>query len=61
MRHPYRKRTHVEHEGVTFCLITDVGHITEEIQEFIGKANYLVLESNYSVEMLQAEKSSMAA
>jgi len=46
----------VEHEGVTFCLITDVGHITEEIQEFIGKANYLVLESNYSVEMLQAGK-----
>ena len=30
----------VEHEGVTFCLITDVGHITEEIQEFIGKASY---------------------
>ncbi len=30
-----------------------MGHITEEIQEFIGKANYLVLEANYSVEMLQ--------
>ncbi len=43
----------VECEGVTFCLITDVGHITEEIQDFIGKANYLVLESNHSVEMLQ--------
>lgn len=43
----------VECEGVTFCLITDVGHITEEMHDFIGRANYLVLEANHSVQMLQ--------
>ena len=43
----------VECGGVNFCLITDVGHITEEMHDFIGRANYLVLEANHSVEMLQ--------
>lgn len=43
----------VECEGVNFCLITDVGHITDEMHGFIGRANYLVLEANHSVEMLQ--------
>ena len=42
----------VECEGVTFCLITDVGHITEEMHDFIGRSNYLVIESNHSEEML---------
>ena len=43
----------VECEDVNFCLITDVGHITDEMHEFISRANYLVLEANHSVEMLQ--------
>lgn len=43
----------IEQGGVNFCLITDVGHITEEMHDFIGRANYLVLEANHSVEMLQ--------
>ena len=43
----------VECGGVVFCLITDVGHITEEMHEFIAHANYLVIEANHSVEMLQ--------
>jgi len=38
---------------VCFCLITDVGHVTDEIKSFIQKANYLVLEANYDAEMLQ--------
>lgn len=42
----------IETEGVVFCLMTDVGHITEEMQEYIGKANYLVLEANYDKDML---------
>ena len=42
----------VECEGVTFCLITDVGHITDEMHDFISRANYLVIEANHSVEML---------
>ena len=43
----------VECGGVTFCLITDVGHITEEMHDFISRSNYLVIEANHSVEMLQ--------
>ncbi len=43
----------VTHEGVKFCLITDVGMITNEIKSFIQKANYLVIEANYDEEMLQ--------
>lgn len=42
----------LEVEGITFCLMTDVGHITEEMKQYIGEANYLVLEANYDKEML---------
>ena len=42
----------VEADGVRFCLITDVGHITDTIREQVGLANYLVLESNHDVNML---------
>lgn len=42
----------IEAEGVTFCLMTDVGHITEDMQRYIGESNYLVLEANYDKEML---------
>lgn len=42
----------LECQGVSFCLITDVGHVTEEMHDFISRANYLVLEANHSVEML---------
>ncbi len=44
----------VEACGVCFCLITDVGHVTERIKEEVSKANYLVLESNHDHEMLMA-------
>ena len=43
----------ISHEGVNFCIITDVGHVTDEIKHFIQKANYLVIEANYDKEMLQ--------
>lgn len=42
----------VEADGVRFCLITDVGHVTETIREQVGRANYLVLESNHDINML---------
>jgi len=42
----------VEADGVRFCLITDVGHVTDTIREQVGQANYLVLESNHDVNML---------
>uniref|UniRef100_A0AB33JGQ9 MBL fold metallo-hydrolase n=2 Tax=unclassified Prevotella TaxID=2638335 RepID=A0AB33JGQ9_9BACT len=38
--------------GVTFCILTDVGHITEQMKEIIGEANYLVIEANHDAEML---------
>jgi vicX protein len=33
----------IEHEGVTFVLMTDIGHLTDEMKEYIGLANYLVI------------------
>ena len=42
----------IETGGVVFCLLTDVGHITDDIKSFISEANYLVLEANHDEEML---------
>ena len=42
----------VEAEGAAFCLLTDVGEVTDEIAPFITRANYLVIEANHDVEML---------
>ena len=39
-------------EGICFSLITDCGHITSEIHQFIGKSNYLVIEANHELEKL---------
>jgi len=43
----------IEAEGVTFCIMTDAGHVTEDMQKYIGMANYLVIEANYDSEMLK--------
>lgn len=43
----------IECEGITFILMTDVGHLTDEMQQYIGEANYLVIEANHDKEMLQ--------
>jgi phosphoribosyl 1,2-cyclic phosphodiesterase len=42
-----------EFDGQRMTLATDVGTITEEVASYIGKANHLVIESNYDEEMLQ--------
>ena len=42
----------VECQGVVFVIVTDCGHVTEEIKQYIQRANYLVIEANYDVEML---------
>ena len=42
----------ITHGQVNFCLMTDVGHVTDEMKELIGRANYLVIEANHDVEML---------
>ena len=38
----------------TFCLMTDIGCITDEMAAKIGEADYLVIEANYDEEMLWA-------
>lgn len=38
---------------VVFSIMTDAGHVTEEMAGMIGKSNYLVLESNYDEDMLR--------
>lgn len=43
----------IEAEGVTFCLMTDVGIVTDEMKPFISAADYLVIEANHDTEMLR--------
>ncbi|MCD8282985.1 MAG: MBL fold metallo-hydrolase [Prevotella sp.] len=42
----------IEYGGVTFVLLTDIGHVTPEIEAFVREANYLVVEANHEREML---------
>ncbi len=44
----------IEHDGVAFCLITDAGEVTDDMKRCISKADYLVIEANHDVQMLQA-------
>ena len=46
----------IEHEGVVFCIVTDAGEVTPEIKRSIAEANYLVMEANHDVQMLEAGK-----
>ena len=43
----------IEAGGVVFCLMTDAGHVTDEMASFIARAQYLVIEANHDPEMLQ--------
>jgi phosphoribosyl 1,2-cyclic phosphodiesterase len=43
----------IEADNTTFCLMTDVGRVTEEMESFIGRTQYLVIEANHDKEMLQ--------
>lgn len=43
----------IECQGVTFCIVTDAGEITDEIKPHISNANYLVIEANHDEEMLK--------
>ncbi len=43
----------LEAEGISFCVITDAGMVTDEMAQFITRANYLVIEANHDIEMLQ--------
>ncbi len=43
----------IEYNGVVLAIITDIGHVTPTIEALIADANYLVIEANHEVEMLQ--------
>ena len=43
----------IEVEGKTFCLMTDVGRVTDDMAAYISRADYLVIEANHDYEMLQ--------
>lgn len=43
----------IVYQDITFCLMTDIGHVTEEMAQFISRANYLVIEANHDKELLQ--------
>lgn len=38
--------------SVTFCIMTDIGTVTDEMADVIGEADYLTIEANYDKEML---------
>lgn len=42
----------IVYNDITFCLMTDIGHITEDMACMISEADYLVIEANYDKEML---------
>lgn len=42
----------IEADNTTFCIITDAGHITDQIGVYISQADYLVIEANHDLEML---------
>lgn len=43
---------HITLGDFSFTLATDIGHITDEIIHYAGKAKHLVIEANYDHEML---------
>src|SRR5574344_1639157 len=43
----------IEVDNVVFCLMTDAGHVTEEMCQYISDSNYLVIEANHDIEMLK--------
>lgn len=40
-------------ENKHFCLITDIGHTTEEMATYVKQADFLVFESNFDRKMLE--------
>lgn len=43
----------IQAEGLTFTIITDCGHITDEIGPIISNTDYLIIEANHDLEMLK--------
>ncbi len=43
----------IEIDDIKFCLITDMGHCTDAVKEYVSQATHLVVEANYDPEMLE--------
>ncbi len=43
----------IEYNGRTFCLMTDIGHVTDEMADYIHRSDYLVIEANYDPTLLE--------
>jgi len=43
----------IEAEGTNFCIMTDVGFVTDEMKGYIRRAHHLVIEANHDEEMVQ--------
>ena len=46
----------IEYEGEHFVVATDMGIITERAAHYMSRANYLMIECNYDLEMLENGK-----
>ena len=44
----------IQVEGMTIVIMTDAGSVTEEMKDTISRANYLIIEANHDVEMLES-------
>lgn len=44
----------IRYEDITFVVMTDIGHLTDEMKQYIAKANYLVIEADYEQQMLES-------
>ena len=45
---------HITKGDFRFTLATDVGHVTDDIADYISRADHVVLEANYDPEMLRS-------
>ena len=43
----------IQHGGIRFSIMTDVGDVTDNIRHYIATSNYIVLEANYDLDMLR--------
>lgn len=44
---------HIVYGNHKFTFITDVGHVTDKVRQYMALANHLILEANYDEEMLR--------
>lgn len=42
----------IEAGGTNICLITDAGHVTDEMRDYIQRARHLIIEANHDEEMV---------